>query len=147
MFCIQSIHDSSGRKIIRLETTPPRMGGDNHCHCNPCRLDSFNPRPRMGGDSRASSLCCPLSCFNPRPRMGGDEDEIDIDGLDVVSIHAPYGGGDRRVPIRPLPSPCFNPRPRMGGRRWGLASAMRQMQFQSTPPYGGRRRLVSVSLV
>ena len=78
---------------------------------------SFNPRPRAGGDFAFSYFSTFRQSFNPRPRAGGD-------------LMLWYRKN----------SQCrFNPRPRAGGDVTQLTSFAPTLQFQSTPPRGGRR--------
>ena len=75
----------------------------------------FQSTPPHGGRPLYRTKKVKLSCFNPRPRMGGDIYEACQPCLIPVSIHAPA---------------------------WGATCAEQShvvsMQFQSTPPHGGR---------
>ncbi len=119
----------------------------------------FQSTPPYGGRPMPSSTTHPSRSFNPRPRMGGDMDYAYYVQNKYVSIHAPVWGATRRVSTHTISSMSFNPRPRMGGDLplicccqhpcvsihapvWGATKAavmaVTAVEFQSTPPYGGR---------
>ena len=103
-----------------FQSTPPR-GGRLEAEIKRLLAESgcFNPRPRAGGDSGLLSAGPASLSFNPRPRAGGD-------WLGMTP------GGK---------TGCFNPRPRAGGDRPESMPRRQPMEFQSTPPRGGRLRL------
>ena len=98
--------------------------------------------------------------FNPRPRAGGDDFGVQFEHFGSVSIHAPARGatilratltagllvsihaparGATRSAIRITRGLAgFNPRPRAGGDERRSSQLPRDLQFQSTPPRGGR---------
>jgi len=97
----------------------------------------FNPRARMGRDL-ASGPADPIACgFNPRARMGRDDATDRLDILVVVSIHAPVWGATR--PQTPLQRffEFQSTRP-YGARRRRSPSVCARCSFQSTRPYGAR---------
>ncbi len=120
----------------------------------------FQSTPPYGGRrSRSRSRSC-RSGFNPRPRMGGDQRCKRQSNILAVSIHAPVWGATVLFLSFWRIAFGFNPRPRMGGdlrcvRRaaenvwvsihapvWGATAFLEVIvgvvEFQSTPPYGGR---------
>ncbi|ABC78610.1 hypothetical cytosolic protein [Syntrophus aciditrophicus SB] len=135
------------------------MGGDWPGNHFSALLSSFNPRPRMGGDDDSAeeiatvlvSIHAPAwgatrisghvrglhRSFNPRPRMGGDIEPACNQTGSKVSIHAPAWGATlsslfpRRCVLVSIHAPA-----------WGATIRNRRVddmiQFQSTPPHGGR---------
>ena len=145
-----------------FQSTPPR-GGRPRAAGLAHRDRRFNPRPRAGGDKAQEWGRLWMYCFNPRPRAGGDREKKDPAAAFDVSIHAPARGATAENPRAVLQRGRFNPRPRAGGDRsamglWSAAVvsihapargatnppclAADRAVFQSTPPRGGRPRLV-----
>ena len=92
--------------------------------------------------------------------MGGDSRWRKVRTALMVSIHAPAWGATHSGQQRSSHSGRFNPRPRMGGDHWtthtvttqfnvsihapawgatDVGTADKLLEFQSTPPHGGRR--------
>jgi len=117
-----------------------RAGGDSlqgQAHRGP---DGFNPRLRAGGDVLRGMPVAGGLCFNPRLRAGGDEAGYRQFLFPRVSIHASVREATwTALPHRPSAT-CFNPRLRAGGDRDLLGNPDAQLEFQSTPPCGRRRR-------
>ncbi len=109
---------SSSRSLYVDFNPRPRMGGDFTPLSDTFISDNFNPRPRMGGDRNRKECRTGLHNFNPRPRMGGD----------FVESHNQHDLWH------------FNPRPRMGGDLIAK-SPFSSIEFQSTPPHGGRLQI------
>ena len=72
--------------------------------------------PARGATVPVATRSCVLACFNPRPRAGGDQHDVHAHACGSVSIHAPARGA----------TIC---------RKHVRAG----LEFQSTPPRGGRR--------
>ena len=118
------------RRPARSFNPRPRTGGDRRPHAHPAVQiqPCFNPRPRTGGDPSPSCTTAATGChrgFNPRPRPGGDS-PVHIAGRPcvgmAVSIHAPARGATAI-------------------RAHGGAKSPTDVEFQSTPPHGGRPKL------
>ena len=96
--------------------------------------------------------------FNPRPRVGGDRDRDTVGHVERVSIHAPAWGATWPFSARPGIR-GFNPRPPggtfvggwrlirgfvfqfhapRGGATQEAGWRLWELEFQSTPPRGGR---------
>ncbi len=81
--------------------------------------------------------------FNPRARTGRDASALSVACMrdDDVSIHAPVRGATIAIAYRAICEQWrFNPRARTGRDVAAAALRMRQRVFQSTRPYGARRR-------
>ena len=119
--------------IVMFQSTPPcggRQPSDRR------RLTVSIHAPVRG----ATDCIRALSCFNPRPRAGGDAGKpFDVAGRLQVSIHAPVRGATPQrntwhdqgwvsihAPVRGATGTRI--------RQYGVSA----MQFQSTPPCGGR---------
>ena len=117
----------------------PRAGGDTVLLFYVLRTMSFNPRPRAGGDIYSRGLRSSGACFNPRPRAGGDDRVAEeIVAFESVSIHAPVRGATRRRGFSPRRFIQFQSTPPCGGRRHKAGQTSGKKVFQSTPPCGGR---------
>ena len=82
-------------------------------------------------------------CFNPRPRAGGDYIPHPLH-LDIrVSIHAPVRGATFLFRCLFQTPTGFNPRPRAGGDADDTHIYAGGLVFQSTPPCGGRHKILS----
>ena len=139
------LHPAASAAFLQSRTsfrsTPPRGGRRDHVAARRRGARGFDPRPRAGGDPNAGAFSHPALVSDPRPRAGGDT----------------------RTQPRSVPQQsCFNPRPRVGGDAapctaagvpasvsihapaWGATALPTQraasaIEFQSTPPRGGRR--------
>ena len=142
----------------------PAWGATQACAGRIREAHEFQSTPPHGGRLTGKNRIDISRSFNPRPRMGGDSLRLRLCLLMLVSIHAPAWGATAGGRV----TQCergFNPRPRMGGDcqvcqglpmakvsihapAWGATSAdnsnAEQMQFQSTPPHGGRQVAVSL---
>ena len=100
--------------------------------------EHFNPRPSWEG-RQALWLSYPHhTIFQSTPLVGGATGLAALlDGVGLISIHAPRGRGDCSS------LPClssflyFNPRPSWEGRRRENVDVEAAMKFQSTPLVGG----------
>ena len=129
----------------------------------------FNPRPPAGGDEGILFAAQREKYFNPRPPAGGDRDHYNsLTNVQKFQSTPPCGGRPCHVRLRPSRINYFNPRPPAGGDR-SISRPMADVaisihaplrgataeshlcacmssRFQSTPPCGGRRRLVSTEI-
>ena len=77
--------------------------------------------------------------FNPRPRTVGDERyRAGVFAEAKVSIHAHVRWATVPGINSTLTCPCFNPRPRTVGDNTLREFTQYELEFQSTPTYGGR---------
>ena len=132
-----------------------RHGGDFHRHKVSIHA------PAWGATGMALRVGRPPKSFNPRPRVGGDDrDHVPLAGVAVVSIHAPAWGATIQAGLREFATKVSIHAPAWGatGRRrgrgagrgvsihapaWGATFGLKfdpftELQFQSTPPRGGR---------
>ena len=105
----------------------------------------FNPRPRAGGDGKEFTGKSKLSGFNPRPRAGGDRVRIRSRRSYASFNPRPRAGGDYEIFAGVRQRACFNPRPRAGRDGISLSYDSAMIEFQSTPPCGGRHGLERIS--
>ena len=121
----------------------------------------FNPRPREGGDFVGFKDSGSCLGFQSTPPRGGRQNgllkerrkqKVSIHAPargatgghwvlleDVqVSIHAPARGATRRLPRKDSRSIEFQSTPPRGGRRLNASTICPASWFQSTPPRGGR---------
>ena len=136
----------------------PAREATRSCRTGP--WSCFNPRPRAGSDSAGAFSRACLTPFQSTPPRGKRlEDDIGLQRVTLVSIHAPAREATRRyrhcrelpvsihAPAREAthhafggatPASCFNPRPRAGSDE-AVPQGGGDM-FQSTPPRGKRPR-------
>ncbi len=117
----------------------PRAGGDNGGQTWYPQNSCFNPRPRAGGDKNGIWARLSQRCFNPRPRAGGDSDPTVAGGKIGVSIHAPARGATIKHE-NGIYDVQFQSTPPRGGRHKECRVVGFVTLFQSTPPRGGRRQ-------
>ena len=80
-----------------------------------------------------------ISCFNPHPHTGGDRRPTRTDSTTSrVSIHTPTRGATRWRCASVVVMVCFNPHPHTGGDFCACLFIENCLEFQSTPPHGGR---------
>ena len=99
----------------------------------------FNPRARTGRDASSASDARSKSSFNPRARTGRDPL---VTGFAMLQCFNPRArtGRDRFSTVFERAIGCFNPRARTGRDTYDVP-CNRVNEFQSTRPYGARRRL------
>ena len=124
--------------VVMVSIHAPARGATNPFSIYEHGMIRFNPRPRAGGDQTSRPVGSgftkfqstpprggrrpryryrsPRRCFNPRPRAGGDRVGLKLMHTLKVSIHAPARGATRR---------------------WSAVGVW-NLEFQSTPPRGGR---------
>ena len=108
--------------------------------CYPCALSQyFNSRPRVGGDRATRRTMAAPRLFQFPPPCGG---RLGRAGPPLyrrgISIPAPVWGATRRHRTRPAQIADFNSRPRVGGDTPDWLGIWDIIQFQFTPPCGGR---------
>ena len=136
------------RKDVRFNPRP-RTGGDQLAARKLEAIEEFQSTPRTGGDPRTKPPSSTPPSFNPRPRTGGDKQYAGAwDNHAHVSIHAPARGataarGDSQDGVE------FQSTPPHGGRRPGAIDkrVVDLVEFQSTPPHGGRRGLHPLAVI
>ena len=104
----------------------------------------FQSTPPHGGRQNAVLVIAKEEGFNPRPRMGGDGARTKISRkYQKVSIHAPAWGAtfDKELDVFYIE---FQSTPPHGGRRMPWFDTTTNILFQSTPPHGGRPFFASV---
>ncbi len=127
------------KPLLKFQSTPP-CGGRRPRSVSSARSKKFQSTPPCGG----RPLCVPSAPretkFQSTPPCGGRPSAIFMRHLAKrVSIHAPVRGATPANKSNRRLQNCFNPRPRAGGDRiFGVAGFV-LLQFQSTPPCGGRR--------
>ena len=103
----------------------------------------FNPRARTGRDAGHDRRQTVISdCFNPRARTGRDIPSWPAaDTLLGVSIHAPVRGATLSdIQLDPPDQLVSIHAPVRGATRYRASGCSSSEQFQSTRPYGARRR-------
>ena len=149
-------------RLTVFQSTPPHGGRRPRIDLSEPDASRFNPRPRAGGDAdrhqpaaaseefqstpprggRRSGVIGPRSAVwfqSTPPRGGRRRGQLGRCEVAGVSIHAPARGATPSSRSGPWPCGCFNPRPRAGGDRVGAQRRPPRVEFQSTPPHGGRR--------
>ena len=132
----------SGPFLITFQSTPPHGGRPRELYIPTKGVYVSIHAPAWGATSAGWIITFRSVCFNPRPRMGGDRDVGTLTKIDSVSIHAPAWGATERRFNGPNSWGSFNPRPRMGGDAILSTFRLQHWRFQSTPPHGGRRRMM-----
>ena len=116
-----------------------RTEGDGQHAAEDLSSIKFQSPPR-GGRPSVGRFAATLARFNPRPRAGGDRTtrrRIRLD--DAVSIHAPARGAtDATASIASQQQSVSIHAPARGATRLRPAILAVGVQFQSTPPRGGR---------
>ncbi len=149
------------RRQSAVSIHAPARGATSACDAHACGRAFQSTPPRGGRPAMRAAIGATASRFNPRPRAGGDRVHgSTLRRLRLVSIHAPARGATSHAAMRIVGRIGFNPRPRAGGdvvtsaRRHadvrvsihaparGATIARRlqptMLEFQSTPPRGGR---------
>ena len=103
-------------------------------------ISAFQSTPPHGGRRpREPDPSSPTPRFNPRPRTGGDAQPGYVGGQCLVSIHAPARGATREMELYRQDFTEVSIHAPARGATHLEAGAAVGMQFQSTPPHGGRR--------
>ena len=148
---------------LGFQSTLPVWGATFRCsYFLPVAYD-FNPRSPCGERQNGHALPWTRGHFNPRSPCGERRGRNNaVNGINVISIHAPRVGSDglsvwfRSGPLHFNPrSPCgerpvngqtvvswsyFNPRSPCGERPWHPGMSSAQVEFQSTLPVWGATR-------
>ena len=113
---------------------PPRGGRPNTPVSLP-PVQHFYPRPPRGGRPRAEwCIIRTRRYFYPRPPRGGRQlSSIVKLPPHIISIHALREEGDRWGRLCMGTSGYFYPRPPRGGRPTTILTALRHLEFLSTP--------------
>ena len=100
---------------VAVSIHAPARGATTSCMRRGRRGNCFNPRTRTGCDVTAAEVALKPMSFNPRTRTGCDFIGVaGLEGLGVVSIHAPARGATPRPCAPSGRTPSFNPRTRTG---------------------------------
>ena len=151
-----------GHRAARFNPRP-RAGGDFCENILRCERSVSIHAPARGATEPQAYDAKQGASFNPRPRAGGDVGLSMLDDQGNVFQSTPPRGGRLIAEIARISSCCFNPRPRAGGDiplqlvpeySWHVSihapargathlntldSSL--MEFQSTPPRGGRHEV------
>ncbi len=121
---------------VTFQSTPPRGGRLTTTEII-IAVAAFQSTPPRGGRLDAAGRLQEAIGFNPRPREGGDALSIPVCLSTAVSIHAPARGATYAT-CPPVLHLQFQSTPPRGGRQMTDNAFPANLAFQSTPPRGGR---------
>ena len=127
------------RKGKKFQSTPPR-GGRRSTPFGIIFSTGFNPRPREGGDISYACLRQMAEVSIHAPARGATCVRVKISRISSVSIHAPARGATIDIYYQGDFLPVSIHAPARGATKH-TQTRWSGIQFQSTPPRGGRRNI------
>ncbi len=118
-----------------FQPTPPR-GGRRDLAAGDVHVLDFNPRPHAGGDAITMYIFNEKADFNPRPHAGGDIERRSDMYRDAISTHAPTRGATMWS-FKESGQIEFQPTPPRGGRHCWLPDCLCYFYFNPRPHAGG----------
>ncbi len=122
----------------QFQSTPPRGGRRDSASKWLKVVNVSIHAPARGATSLPFVFASPTTFQSTPPRGGRRPLTTLLRTWRRVSIHAPARGATRQGMLKLAEAEGFNPRPREGGDALGIDGCVISLEFQSTPPRGGR---------